>query len=244
MNTWRTWAERLRARHSRREGSRSLGRLVFARGARFVSQTVNATSRTVIHVRPHLNVTMRLVTPALLARRVSAVVPSGMLTLVHGERSAGESQGLRVRPIARPGAPALAASSLTFVEARHVRSTLASVERRVERLHRVADRWGLQPAAAIGARELPGRVRRRLARKEMSMPDQVHGVAMLHHRPFASPQASPEASSASAERSRMRGELAVPAPAAPAIDVEALTSQVIHRLDRRLVAYRERMGRG
>jgi hypothetical protein len=33
------------------------------------------------------------------------------------------------------------------------------------------------------------------------------------------------------------------APAVPAVNVEALTSQVIQQLDRRLLAYRERMGR-
>ena len=34
-----------------------------------------------------------------------------------------------------------------------------------------------------------------------------------------------------------------PTPVAASVDVTALTSQVIQQLDRRLVAYRERMGR-
>jgi hypothetical protein len=36
---------------------------------------------------------------------------------------------------------------------------------------------------------------------------------------------------------------ATSAPTTPSVDVQALTSQVIQQLDRRLIAYRERMGR-
>jgi hypothetical protein len=42
---------------------------------------------------------------------------------------------------------------------------------------------------------------------------------------------------------RLPDEPAVARPA-PAIDVDALTGLVIQQLDRRLIAYRERMGRG
>ena len=75
------------------------------------------------------------------------------------------------------------------------------------------------------------------------MPEQAAAVPVLHRR---RPEASPSAAWIPAglgEPSRTAAGPAVPSPASPAIDVDALTSQVIHQLDRRLVAYRERMGR-
>ena len=70
----------------------------------------------------------------------------------------------------------------------------------------------------------------------------------VHTRPTALAP-SPVAVAAAAVRAASAGSAAAPAPWAPppspppAIDVTALTSQVMQQIDRRLVAYRERMGR-
>lgn len=64
--------------------------------------------------------------------------------------------------------------------------------------------------------------------------DRRHGDLALTERPDAA---------ALPQGSRSRGDATPLVPAAPPINVEALTSQVIQQLDRRLIAYRERMGR-
>ena len=245
MNRWRRWAERIRARHGQREGGYPGGTFVFARGSRFVSQIVKTNSRTVLYVRPNLSVTMRVITPpARLSRTGHATVSSEVRTVMYRGVRAGVPPALRARPGERGAAPTLAGSSLTFVDARHVRSGLTSVERHVERFHDLVDRWRSKPIAAIEARDLPGRVRRRAAREDMSMGDVLRAVPVLHHRRSDATQSSRETSTGPEASARGRGEVPAPAPAVPTINVEALTSQVIHQLDRRLIAYRERMGRG
>ena len=90
---------------------------------------------------------------------------------------------------------------------------------------------------------MPGRIRGRGARAEMPVPEQAAAIPVLHRRrPEVSP--SPEwMPNVRGEQPRTTAGPAVPVPASAAIDVDALTSQVIHQLDRRLLAYRERMGR-
>lgn len=82
--------------------------------------------------------------------------------------------------------------------------------------------------------------RSRAVRQELPMP----GRTLVLARPAAAASAVAARQSDAIEReqtARARAEWIAPAP--PPINVEALTSQVIQQLDRRLIAYRERMGR-
>ena len=89
--------------------------------------------------------------------------------------------------------------------------------------------------------DLPGRLRRQSTREEMAIPARTSVLARI----VAAPRA------AAAQREQVEGEQSVstrmewPAPPSPVnpVNVEALTSQVIQQIDRRLLAYRERMGR-
>lgn len=197
-----------------------------------------------LHVQPRLSVTMRVVTPLARLARQAGHEQSPMTTVVHRAMSSESPQAMGPQPVDESIATRKAAgSSLTFVDSRHMRSSVAAVERRVERLHDLVERWRRKPDAAIEASDLPIRLRRRVARREMSMPENVRAVSVLHHRRAEVTPPGLETSVALAEAPRMRPELTMPAPAPPAINVEALTSQVIQQLDRRLIAYRERMGR-
>ena len=71
-------------------------------------------------------------------------------------------------------------------------------------------------------------------------------AALLLPRTAAARAAATEAQAAlqvAATRPHAQEPRSVSAPAAPAVNVESLTSLVIQQIDRRLVAYRERMGR-
>jgi hypothetical protein len=244
LNRWRTWAERLRARHRRRDGGRQAGALVFARGGRVIAHNTRIVSQALLQVRPRLSVTMRVIAPAVDLAYRPLLAPPRATTVVHsrmGDRVPHASWPRSFEPSV--ATPAAADPALRFIDARYTHASIAQGARRIQRLHEMVDRWRRKPVAAIEASALPGRIRGRGARAEMPVPELAAAVPVLHRRrPEGSP--SPEWMPAGrGEPSRTIAGSAVPVPASAAIDVDALTSQVIHQLDRRLLAYRERMGR-
>jgi hypothetical protein len=87
---------------------------------------------------------------------------------------------------------------------------------------------------------IPARLRRQAARQEVPVPATITALARI--LPRASTAASSREPVVHEQASATRSPW-MPAASPPAISVDALTSQVIQQLDRRLVAYRERMGR-
>src|SRR5688572_3985692 len=218
VNRWRRWAERLRARHNRREGARAPGSLVLARGARPVWQRIHHGARTILHVSPHVAITLRALprpafgTASTLRVRSESIQRPG--------RTLGRSHEA---PGSHPVAPAemtpnVPRSSVTFVHARHTHSRARSMERRVERLHDLVDRWRSKPALAIDAAELPRRVRRSAARGEMTAPDQARALPVLLHQRRVGAQSSASPTAEPGESWPARSEPAVSAPAPAAID--------------------------
>jgi hypothetical protein len=96
-----------------------------------------------------------------------------------------------------------------------------------------------RPTLAGAHADLPGRLRRQSMREELSSPGRTTVLARMaaHIAKQTQNRDNDEREFSVAPRSEWA------APAAPAVNVEALTSQVIQQLDRRLLAYRERMGR-
>ncbi|MEZ5351545.1 MAG: hypothetical protein R2762_02830 [Bryobacteraceae bacterium] len=148
----------------------------------------------------------------------------------------------------RGAAPGL--SSPSFVVARQTplfvraatdsaatRSTAPAVSRT---LTEVVRQWRERPARATRAAELPGAVRSRAVRSEpiVSEPPRV-----LVSRPAANAGGGAGDSSLKFGRAADEATPAKFAQAAQPLNVDALTSHVIQQIDRRLVAYRERMGR-
>jgi hypothetical protein len=86
--------------------------------------------------------------------------------------------------------------------------------------------------------DLSARLRRRSAREELAIP----GKTTVLIRSAAPSPASPRPEAMELEQS-VTSRAAWPTPAPSPVNVEALTSQVIQQIDRRLLAYRERMGR-
>jgi hypothetical protein len=92
------------------------------------------------------------------------------------------------------------------------------------------------------AREIASRLRRNVARHEL--PSSALGAVLATPHLAAARAASEAHAVMQAAAARQPAETPSVSPPAPAINVEALTGMVIQQIDRRLVAYRERMGRG
>jgi hypothetical protein len=191
-----------------------------------------------LHVRPVIG--LHVLAPRLLVPVATSP------TRVHGTPPSPAQTALAAPAARRREAAGVTPPIVPLTPARFVDASLAHlVERTVER--RVVGP-GAPPAArhraapARHAAALPAELRRRAARHERPVPAPVRLVSPRRPDPVSPPPATTAAAVAAA------GVLAStpsdwPAPAAPAVDVDALTGQVIQQLDRRLVAYRERMGR-
>ena len=151
------------------------------------------------------------------------------------------------QPVVRaadPGAaPASQPTPLAFLAAPEMRTRRVTHETRTARyvvhLHDLVRQWRQLPAERVRALELVTRLRAGSVRQELPVPERAGVVARL--RPQAAETQSAtmaKALSPSVPIERM------PSPAAIVpVNVETLTTQVIQQLDRRLIAYRERMGR-
>jgi hypothetical protein len=95
---------------------------------------------------------------------------------------------------------------------------------------------------AAQAIELATRLRRRATREELTLSPKPAVLAAAHRAPA---QAAPTPSNpwTPAQTAPMQPEESRALPQAAALNVEALTGLVIQQIDRRLIAYRERMGR-
>jgi hypothetical protein len=248
VSRWRTWAEELRNRHGRRERTRAFRSVVFVRHPRPMSQVLVANQRTSLHVHARLQASWR-VAPTLTLRpharqTLSVSPPQALPPRSLSMTSSFGTGGVRTRP----SRPLFAAPHQAFVAAR--RGAAASMQtdpppRRPRALQR-SDALTLQRPSRKGARvaivdsltALPVRLRRQGARHEL--PVQTSTVALARTSPRVAPAVSTQPAVA-------RGQSSVPSswtpPASPAMTVETLTSHVMQQLDRRLVAYRERMGR-
>lgn len=237
---WRRWAQTLRRRHARRDRRSAATGLVLVRSRAPLAQVRVALSPITLALCVRLQV-----------RR--AAVPSVVPAL---QRSTGA-------PMAWPFAPRLAAIRPAPSPAAATPPAVAAAgHSAAPRFVRIAT-WFAQPASLAAsspppvaipmppaaspaivhrARAFSARAHQRGARRDLVLP----------------PPARVLATTASAGRTEPSRQVAMPAvpplpapssrdalasAALPAVNVEALTSQVIQQLDRRFTAYRERMGR-
>jgi hypothetical protein len=125
-------------------------------------------------------------------------------------------------------------------EARGVDGARTGVVPPVALIHQLVRRRQLNASPRPSLLNVSGRLHRRAVRRELPVASKATVLAR-HRAADAEPSlAAPQ--SAAAQASRRHDAAVHPAPAAP-INVEALTGLVIQQLDRRLIAYRERMGR-
>jgi hypothetical protein len=248
VNRWTTWAGDIRRRHGRRDRGRLSGSMVLVRPSLFRGPA--ATRRTSLHVHVNTAIAVSLLHPLLTVlrtreRRSMAPLQSGQWPL--------ESRRLGAAPRQHsvdPVIPLVRNSPATFMKSRD------AVTMRVRRHH-----TGLQPAA-VAARErrstvavsaaphlyvasahagLAQKLRRQTSREELLLPSKA--TVLARTMPAPAPAVSNEPAGHDIA-SPARVAWSASAPPTPALTVDALTSQVIQQLDRRLVAYRERMGRG
>jgi hypothetical protein len=248
VSRWSRWASQLRGRHGRSDARRASARMVLVHRAGSFTQVLVAAQRTLIRVDARLGVTQMLLAPAALGRQAIAMMPAVDGAMHYRQIAPPSANALpTLRPARAPAAAPMSATAPRFVDGVHARSVGAA--RRQDQAQRDAampamvTRWRRGSPIAIEARDLPARVRRSATRQELPVAEKVSVLAASRR------SGPPDAAS----QDRTRGEVAAPlargrnsdapVPAAPAINVEALTSQVIQQLDRRLVAYRERMGR-
>lgn len=250
MNRWSRWARQLRWRHGRTEVRRASAAMVLAR---------RPTAGSPIHINlyPRLGVTLAAASPVPLASMGQAA----MATPAHTQVASALVERARVQRMGwfRPGRetvtrgqPPVPAGAAPADAARMPdgpplalarRFVTAPVRRAAEPasqpqdLYRLVRMWTRKPTAARAAVELPGRLRLRARRTELPAPAIRELVA-------AAPRRRETPATLAAEAGFQQFAQPAPPAAVPAINVEALTSQVIQQLDRRLIAYRERLGRG
>lgn len=245
MNRWQGWAASLRLRHARVGGRHVAGPMVLLRSAGASPVVVRTRAATIVHLHARWHLAPHLAsTPARapIAPAVLRLAASGIAAHDPASASAADVAGVAPRPLpsmvlaARAPAPALAPAAT------------------VRRLDTLVSRWTMAvlspvraslvaPAAGVHAREVAARVRRDASRQEppRSMPAAV--LARPSQLPPGTVAAGPAPSTrvpTAQDAFEQAGRLQAP----PAFNVEALTGLVIQQIDRRLVAWRERMGRG
>lgn len=241
MNRWRGWAQLLRRRHGRLEQRRTAGRMVLLHGAGSLTHVCATTRRTHVHVHARLGVTCAL-SLNVAGRHTTTVIRSSVGVLTPPETvHVGSAVPSSATPSPERAAAHVPYTSAKFVHAFQVRSVHEVVARRVASICELVSRWRHVSSIGSHARELPVAMRQRAVRQELPVPDRTTvlarrriGATVVPYEPDAAPQA---------EVSGPRPHWAASQPAASAINVEAITSHVIQQLDRRLIAYRERMGR-
>lgn len=249
MNRWIRWADRLRRRHSRRERDGVQRTMVLAHRATAITSQLFTNRRTIVHLHAHISV-LSMPGPAMFVRCVTARAATAVGPLrVQGRTAAG---GAPLPASDGPGAPAQALVVRTapaFVRRSDVlrHDARPATERRSGALQdalgaRVGPMPSLRrPAVPSAAHaDLPGRLRRRAVREELPIPGRT---TVLVRAAAAVAAGARQRDEIEREFSAAARSARTPPVAAPAVNVEALTSQVIQQLDRRLLAYRERMGK-
>ena len=252
MNRWQAWAGRLRARHGRVDAWRAAGEMALRRGAGAAGTVVQAHAGPVVHQHLRLAVTARF--PLSLRAQPSAPMvlrqpmPVGALQApAEIPRMTIASAGPDGRP-GRPGHPGEMASvpmthrmaAPLFVPATEATARpmlAASPSAPVLR----AGVQPIAPVAAAHAAQIATRLRRGATREEL--PPAPSAAVLTAPGRAAARAAEAEAKAAVQAAARQQPSAPRQAPAAPVEDVDALTGLVIQQIDRRLVAWRERMGR-
>jgi len=248
-NRWRRWARHLQARHGRRELGRPADAMILARGMRSHTRVLVSAPRTSVSL--HVRVAVRLLAsaPTGMTAPNGAVPRSPAETILHETRSilGGRASRSSVRSQFLQAQGPVYRSSPTFVDASSVHVTGAVEVRPCSQLHELVRLWGRQgrPAAvARRAAELPARLRQSAARREVAAPEPARILSAVNpHRTEGAGAREPDAAR-EATTSVTSVQASAALPPGPGLNVEALTSQVLQQMDRRLVAYRERMGRG
>jgi hypothetical protein len=241
------WARRLRTRYTGAELRRPVLAMVFQRrlAARGIHYRIDG-ARFQMNLCPRVGVTLMAATPTPLSTQISTVVtPATHRT----DRFFHTAQRLlqTVRETARTGSSASAQSLIPSPTPAIAHSAISRVfssfNRRFEQIHQLVRTWSQATESITFSKELPNRLRERAVRRERPIQDAPKLVAAVPQTPNPSPtfESVPNSGSFTTRPSVPLAPQTF-APAAP-INVDAITTQVIQQLDRRLVAYRERMGR-
>jgi hypothetical protein len=253
VNRWQAWAGRLRQRHSRIDAWRAQGAMVLLRAVGAHAPTMGHSVRSIDHWHTRLSISPRFMLslqPALAAPRVlqMAAREAKARTAQRDESPTGTAS-----PSSAQGASFLAprsAAAPAFVPrmTAHARAMLLPPQA-APILLSVHQRETASPVAAH-AGEIASRLRRNVARQELpsAAPAPAPAAVLAAPQRAAARAAATEAqavvqAAVQAGVARQHTEAPRFAQPAPSINVEALTGLVIQQIDRRLVAYRERMGR-
>jgi hypothetical protein len=247
VNRWRRWAGDLRRRHGRRAGTGPSREMALLRRCVAIAPAASVRARTIVNLHAPIAITW-LPASAVPASRPASLdrSPAGAFRRLDWITAAAAPPPATAAPAAAMAPVASAATAPAFVRAAalcHLRARPAAS----------------RPQPGIPARALPAplaltrpsrgtadaaadvvnRLTRRATREELP----------VHTRPTTLAPSPVAIAAAAARAASAASSAAAPAswvpPQAPpaAIDVTALTSQVMQQIDRRLIAYRERMGR-
>lgn len=257
MNRWSRWTRQLRARHGRTDRGVSRAGMVFQRRSAAAASLLlpKAGSKIHIHIYPRMGITLA----AVAATPLSAMRPAPHADQVYRDRSIAHlstaayvrQQAMHVPQRQAQGperaieADRVRATETTFIRTlpaflpAHLRRTLEPEPSPVFRIARVITH---QPSTTKAATDLPARLRLRSRREEHRQPEAPRVMVLPSGRAGI---IAPANYATQPARVGLEPVYTAPpaTPAVPAINVEALTSQVIQQLDRRLIAYRERLGR-
>jgi hypothetical protein len=214
---------------------------VLLRGGGSLRHVSATTHRTHLHVHARLGVTLAL-SPNVAGRHTTMVVRFSVLGATPGETASTRSASApSARGSRAPTAAHRSYAAATFVHASHRTSVDEMVARRVTSISELVSRWQRVSSIASRSRELPMEMRRRAVRRELPVPDKT--TALARGRIDATVAARDHDAVSRPEVARARPDWAAAQPAASPMTVDTITSHVIQQLDRRLIAYRERMGR-
>lgn len=239
MKRWTSWAQQFRSRYGRREWRSAAGSMVFLRRHAPVSQSFLVSSPRIgvtLQVRAGVTLAHSPIVPLAASRPAPSISTTLRQTVVH---NASPQIATAQLPPTQP-APAAVIHRRTVMFAPRPQAVAIQRQATPQRtdLPALVTAWRAKPAPTQAAIELPAILKRRVIRTEQSVQEPA--------RILPAPAAKAAAQSNNTQAPAQHTPAMPPPPAmqtAPAFNVDALTSQVIQQIDRRLIAYRERMGR-
>lgn len=255
MNRWSKWTRQLRARHARTERSGGAGMVFQRRLAGGSSLVQRIGSRMQISVNPRIGITlmasaaaplpaMRTLTQTSHVRHQHSNTQLVHTTLVQPLRHVPGQQA--AEPVREGSIDRVRTTETTFLRTlpRFIPAAVRqAMESDAPRIHRMSQGVLQQFPVVRAAKELPAQFRLR-ARREELRPSEMPQIVNVARAASAAPAAIPGAQLEQDSAMKATHPVLPPQPTPPPLNVEALTSQVIQQIDRRLIAYRERMGRG
>ena len=220
--------------------------MVLLRGAGAGVAGVRNDLRSIVNVHTRLSVSPRFMLslqPAMAAPMMLRLAPSGITarSAPLSESAVGSASHvpMQAASLLSPGIAAAAA----FAPRPSARERAMLPPSQTMPVHRSMRHRDIASTVVAHAGKIASRLRRNVARHELpsSTPAAVLAAPQRAAARAAATEAQAAVQAAAARREADAPRLAQPAPA---IDVETLTGMVIQQIDRRLVAYRERMGRG